>query len=49
MGHSPKKPRVKLDPKKFIEEPAKKKKQEDWQGSDVFNEVLRSKLLGKHR
>ena len=45
-----KKPKYKLDVKKFetaFEQQEKKDK--DWQDSEVFNEILKSKLKSRHR
>lgn len=38
-----KKPKYRLDPKRFDTKTAKKKKDDDWHGSDIFDEVKRSK------
>ena len=49
MGRPDKKPKYKLDPKKFeaIHE-EKEKKDKDWEGGDIFNEIARMKSKYKH-
>ena len=45
-----KKPKYKLDPKKFEEKSVEKKKKEDgWSESELYNEMLRSKSRFRHR
>lgn len=43
MSKRSKKQKYRLDSKKFEAEPGKKKKEKDWGGSDIFNEIRRSK------
>lgn len=43
MNRSPKKPKYKLDPKKFDGPQEKIKKEKDLDGDDIFKEMLRSK------
>ncbi|MFH1359516.1 MAG: hypothetical protein ABIJ41_00570 [Candidatus Omnitrophota bacterium] len=38
-----KKPKYRLDPKKFEPTAEKQKKEKDWSGSDIFDEIKRSK------
>ena len=44
MSHQNKKPKYKLDPKKFeaVHE-EKEKKDKDWSGDDIFKEIARMK------
>ena len=49
MGHSNKKPKYKLDPKKFMAEQDKvKEKDRDWTESELYQEMLRSKSRHRH-
>ena len=48
MARPYKKPKYKLDPKKFESEPEKQKKEKDWSGDDIFNEMLREKSRHRH-
>lgn len=48
MSRHSKKPKYKLDPKKFESEPEKQKKDKDWSGDDIFNEMLREKSRYRH-
>jgi len=41
------KPKYKLDPKKFEPAQEKKKKESDWSGEDIFGEIARSKTRGR--
>jgi len=43
-----KKPKYKLDPKKFEPESNQVKKEKDWEDSDIFTEIMRSKTRGRH-
>lgn len=43
-----KKPKYKLDPKKFDSESPQIKKEKDWQGSEIFEEIRRLKARGRH-
>jgi len=43
-----KKPKYKLDPKKFEPESSQVKKEKDWETSEeIFNEIRRSKTRGR--
>ena len=48
MSRPSKKPKYKLDPKKFESEPEKQKKEQDWSGDDIFKEMLREKSRHRH-
>ena len=47
MGRPFKKPKYKLDPKKFDSAPEKEKKDRDWTESELYQEMLREK--SRHR
>lgn len=48
-SRSPKKPKYKLDPKKFMaQEERVKEKDRDWSESELFNEIMRSKSRHRH-
>ena len=45
-----KKPKYKLDAKQFeVQHEQKQKQEKDWEESDAFSEVLKSKLRFRHR
>ena len=48
MTRPSKKPKYKLDPKKFESEPEKQNKEKDWSGDDIFKEMLREKSRHRH-
>ncbi len=48
MSRPQKKPKYKLDPKKFESEPVREKKEKDWSESDLYWEMLRSKSRRAH-
>ena len=49
MSRHAKKPKYRLDPKKFMEDQNQaKKKDKDWSESDLYNEVLRAKSRFRH-
>lgn len=47
MSRQSKKPKYKLDPKKFSEQSQGKEKKNDWSESGLYQEMLRSK--SRHR
>ncbi len=49
MSHQNKKPKYRLDPKKFMTERQEvKKPDKDWTESELYNEVLRQKSRHRH-
>ena len=49
MSRPSKKPKYKLDPKKFIDQETQaKEKKNDWNESDLYQEMLRSKSRHRH-
>lgn len=48
MSRPYKKPKYKLDVKKFDPAPEKVKKEKDWNESDIFQEMLREKSRYRH-
>ena len=48
MSRHNKKPKYKLDPKKFDPAPEKERKEKDWNESDLYWEMLREKNRRAH-